>query len=161
MIKSDLQLKQDIEQELRGDPKVNAAHIGVTVEQGAVTLFGVVSSYAEKSAAEEATKRVAGVRTIAQDLTVSLGAAHQRTDTEIAIAVEHALDWDVFVPDSVKATVQNATVSLIGSVKWNFEREAAVNAVRQLTGVVNVSNSIEVVPTASASEAKAAALERR
>jgi len=70
--KSDNQLKQDIETELRWDPKVNAAEIGVTVNEGVVSLLGTVDTYAEKWAAEDATKRVSGVRTVAQDLTVKI-----------------------------------------------------------------------------------------
>jgi len=69
MNKSDNQLKQDIEQELRWDPKINAAQIGVIVDKGVVSLLGAVDTYAEKWAAEDATKRVSGVRTVAQDLT--------------------------------------------------------------------------------------------
>ena len=80
MTKTDLQLKQDIEAELRFDPKVNAAQIGVSVDKGAVSLFGAVDTYPEKWAAEKATKRVGGVRAVAQDLTVKILSEHRRSD---------------------------------------------------------------------------------
>jgi osmotically-inducible protein OsmY len=86
MNKTDIQLKNDIETELSWDPKVNAAQIGVTVAQGAVSLLGTVDTYAEKWAAEDATKRVAGVRTVAQDLEVKIISDHQRNDSDIDAA---------------------------------------------------------------------------
>src|ERR1700691_1612727 len=106
MKKTDLQLKQDIEEELLWDPMVNAAQIGVTVNNGAVSLLGSVDTYAEKWAAEDATKRVSGVRTVAQDLTVKLLGEHKRSDSDIAAAVQNALKWDVYVPKTVTATVR-------------------------------------------------------
>ena len=97
MTKTDNQLRQDIEDELRWDPKVNAARIAVSVDTGAVTLLGAVDTYAEKWAAEEATKRVSGIRTVAQNLTVKILSAHASSDTDIAAAAQSALRWDVFV----------------------------------------------------------------
>jgi osmotically-inducible protein OsmY len=154
MNKSDNQLKQDIESELLYDPKINAAEIGVTVDGGAVTLLGAVDTYPQKWAAEDATKRVSGVRTVAQDLTVKLLEDHKRTDSEIATAVESALKWDVATPSSVTARVHGGLVTLEGQVKWNFEREAAEHAVRYLTGVSGVYNSITLEPRASADEVR-------
>src|ERR1700709_1689523 len=100
-----MQLKNEKQAELRWDPKVNAAQIGVTVDKGAVSLLGTVDTYPEKWAAEEATKRVSGVRTVAQDLTVKLLTDHHRTDQDIALATQNTLTWDVFVPKSVTAKV--------------------------------------------------------
>ena len=164
MSKSDTQLKQDIENELLWDPMVNAAQIGVTVDKGAVSLLGAVDTYAQKWAAEDATKRVFGVRTVAQDLTVRILADHQRSDSEIAVAVQHALKWDVFTPKAVTARVHDSAVTLEGSVTWNFEREAAEQAVRNLTGVVAVHNFIALSIQASATAVKGkveAALQRQ
>ena len=164
MNKSDIQLKSDIEAELRFDPKVNAAQIGVSVDKGAVTLLGTVDSYAEKWATEEATKRVSGVRTVAQDLTVKLLGEHKRSDSEIAAAVQSALMWNFFVPKSVTANVSNGSVTLEGQVSWNYQREAAESAVCFLTGVVAVYNSITLKSQTSTFEVKEkieAALQRQ
>jgi osmotically-inducible protein OsmY len=87
MNKNDSQLKQDVEAELNWDPRVNAAQIGVTVENGAVSLLGTVDTYAEKWAAEEATKRVSGVRIVAEDLKVKLTSGHEHGDQAIAGAI--------------------------------------------------------------------------
>lgn len=164
MTKTDLQLKQDIETELRWDPKVNAAQVGVSVDKGVVSLLGTVDSYAEKWAAEDATKRVSGVRTVAQDLTVKILGEHKRSDSDIAAAVQNALKWDVFVPKEVTAKVQNGAVTLEGPATWGYQRESAERAVRHLTGVVSVHNSIHIKPEASAAQVKEkveAALQRQ
>ena len=142
MTKTDVQLKRDINQELAWDPQVNAAQIAVSVDRGAVTLLGNVDTYWEKWAAEEATKRVAGVRTVAQDLTVNVLNDHKRNDSDIAAAVQRAFQWNVSVPDTVTAEVRNGSVTLSGQVTWNSERAAADQAVRYLKGVVGVSNLI-------------------
>ena len=154
MSKTDNQLKEDIEQELRWDPKVNAAQIGVSVDKGVVTLLGAVDTYPEKWAAEDATKRVCGVRTVAQDLTVKLLSDHVRTDSDIAAATQSALKWDVYVPNSVTAKVHQGAITLEGQVTWNFQREAASRAVCYLAGVVSVFNAITLKPQTSASQVK-------
>ena len=142
MSKTDIQLKKDIEEELRWDPMVNSAQIGVTVDKGAVSLLGAVDTYAEKWAAEDAAKRVGGVRTIAQDLVVKIQSEHKHSDLEIAEAVQSAIKWNVYIPSTVTAKVQQGAVTLEGEVTWNFQRDAATRAVRYLTGVIAVYNSI-------------------
>ena len=163
-MKTEEQLKVDIEEELRWDPKVNAARIGVVVEKGVVSLLGVVDSYADKWAAEDAVKRVGGVRTVAQDLTVKVRDEHVRTDTELAVATQNALEWNVYVPKTVRATVTHGAVTLQGTVSWNHERHAAEWAVRELTGVVAVYDDIVVEPRAMVEQVKEkieAALQRQ
>ncbi len=152
MTKTDMQLKQDIEQELSWDPKINAAQIGVSVDKGAVSLNGEVNTYGEKWAAEDATKRVSGVRTLAQDLKVKASYGDKHSDAEIAGAVQSALKWDVYVPQTVTAKVQDGSVTLEGQVGWNFERDAAEKSVRYLAGVLNVYNSISLKPSMPTAE---------
>src|SRR6478752_323254 len=103
MHKTDNQLKHEIETELAWDPRLNAAQIGVVVDQGAVSLLGTVDTYAQKLAAEAATKRVAGVRTVAQDLKVKVLGDHQRSDSEVAMAVQRTFEWDVCIPKTITA----------------------------------------------------------
>jgi len=136
----------------------------VRVDKGAVSLFGTVGTYAERSAAEDATKRVFGVRTVAQDLTVEIVGEHMRSDSELAAAVQSAFEWDVFVPKTVTAKVQGGWVTLEGHVPWKYQRDAAERSIRCLTGVVGLSNSIAVRPQVSAGEVKEkiqAALQRQ
>ena len=164
MTKTDTQLKQDIELELRWDPKLNAAQIGISVDKGAVSLLGGVDTYAEKWAAEEAVKRVNGVRFVAQDLTVKIQSGHVRNDSDIAGAVKSALEWNVLVPKTVTANIQGGWVTLEGQADLNYQRESAELAVRYLTGITGVTNSITLAPKASVAAVKEkieAALQRQ
>jgi osmotically-inducible protein OsmY len=154
MHKTDIQLKHDIEQELIWDPKVNAAQIGVVVREGAVSLFGTVDTYAEKWAAEDVVRRVSGVRTIALDLTVQILEKHKRSDSEVAAAVQRALEWDVVTPNTVTAEVHDGSVTLKGHAHWHYQRAAAERSVRFLTGVVGVFDCIKLEPQSAASEVK-------
>ena len=149
-MKTDLLLQKEVEEQLRFDPRLNATQIGVTCEDGAITLRGTVDSYAQRYAAEEAVRSVSGVRAIAQDLKVKLTEEHERDDAELAEAAAQALEWDVRVPESVVARVENGWLTLEGSVRWNFEREAAESALRNMKGVQGFTNLISILPTASA-----------
>ena len=147
---SDTDLQRDVLDELKWEPSVNAAHIGVSVKNGVVTLSGHVSSYAEKYAAEKAAKRVHGVAAIANEIDVKLPSSSQRTDEDIAMACVNALKGNVVVPaDKVKVTVNKGWVTLEGEVEWQYQKTAAENSVRYLTGVVGVSNFITVKPRVS------------
>jgi osmotically-inducible protein OsmY len=146
-MKTDTQLKNDVTEELRWDPTVTSTDINVVAKDGIVMLSGTVPHYAEKWAAERATQRVAGVKAITEELEVNLTGDRKRKDSEIAEAVVNALRWHVWVPDTIQATVENGWVTLTGSVKWGFERNSAEDAVRFLSGVKGVSNSITLKPS--------------
>src|SRR3954469_18432161 len=142
---SDIDIQRDVLHELAWEPSVNAAHIGVSVKDGVVTLTGHVPAYAEKYAAERAAKRVEGVRAVANELDVKLPEGSRRTDEDIAAAAVNALRWNILVPaDNIKVTVSKGLVTLEGEVNWQFQRAAADRAVRDLPGVVGVSNYIVV-----------------
>ena len=149
---SSKELQRRVLDELDWEPSVEAAHIGVAVNDGVVTLTGSVSTYAEKMTAEQATKRLVGVKAVANDLEVRPTFPSQPNDTEIAQAVLRALEWDVSIPhDLIQARVAKGTVTLEGEVKFWYQRQAAVNAVRGLKGVQGIVNliSIRAVPKAS------------
>jgi osmotically-inducible protein OsmY len=147
MTKSDSQLKKDVESELEWDASLNADQIGVLVKDGVVTLTGHLASFAEKYAAERAVQRVQGVKGLAVELDVRLGATAQRTDGEIASAAESALRWHALVPqDRIKVMVEKGWVTLSGEVDWEYQRNYAMKAVRPLTGVLGVTNSMSVKP---------------
>jgi osmotically-inducible protein OsmY len=143
-ITSDERLQRDVLEELKWEPSVEAAHIGVTVKDGVVTLTGHVPSLSEKYGAEKAAKRVYGVKDVANELGVKLLASSKRTDEDIAAAVR-ALKWNILVPaDKIMVMVNNGWVTLEGQVHWRFQRNAAERAVRNLPGVVGVTNDIMV-----------------
>jgi len=153
-LKSDTQLKQDVEAELRWDPRTKAAHIGVKVDHGEVALVGAVDTYPQRWAAEDAIKRVSGVRSVVLDLTVKILSDHQRSDPEIAIAILGAFRSNVLVPSTVTVKVQRGVVTLEGQATWNHQRDAAEYAVRYLTGVVRVHNYITLKPDVCAAQVK-------
>ena len=152
---SDAELQRDVMAELKWEPSVDAAHIGVSVKDGVVTLSGHVSSYAEKFAAEEAAKRVHGVQAVVNEIGVKLPGSSERTDEDIAAAAVRVLKWNLLVPaDKIKVTVSKGWVKLEGEVNWQFQKNAAEFTVRYLTGVMGVSNLIEVKPRVTPSELK-------
>jgi osmotically-inducible protein OsmY/sporulation protein YlmC with PRC-barrel domain len=160
----DLAIKKAVEEELRWEPSVNAAAIGVAVKDGIVTLTGRISSYVEKMAAARAAARVAGVKAVVNDLEVGLSATDHRSDEEIARAVANALASNTSIPpDRVKAQVSQGRVTLEGTVEWYYQKVAAERAVRYLRGVKGVSNNIVVKPAVIADVVKSqieAALKR-
>ncbi len=143
--KTDAQIQQDVLNELKWDSRVEETEVGVQVEKGIVTLTGGVSGWAKRVAAQEAAHRVYGVLDVANDIQVKMAGSLMRTDTEIAQAVRHALEWDVFVPDKqITSTVSNGWVTLEGTVDVWSHREDAERAVRNLSGVHGVTNKIAV-----------------
>jgi osmotically-inducible protein OsmY len=143
--RSDTDLKQRIMRELKWDSRIPWASIVVGVSDGVVTLTGVVSSYAQKFAAQEATHRVTGVLDVANDIDVNPVDSFMRTDTEIASAVRNALEWDALVPNElIQSTVSDGWVTLEGQVDYWRERSDAERAIRRLAGVVGVNNKITI-----------------
>ena len=143
----DRQLQLDVLDELRWEPGVKATDIGVTVKDGVVMLEGTVESYAEKWAAEEAVKRLPGVKALAMDIEVKLPGSSERSDTDIAQAAENSLKWDVAVPHKqIKVSVERGFVTLEGEVDWQFQKSAADRAVRHLKGVKGLNNFITIKP---------------
>lgn len=143
-MKNDRQLQKDIIAALEYSPAIAAEHIGVTVHDGVVTLTGVVSSYAEKYAAEKACFRIHGVKAVADSLEVKLPGTHVRSDTDIAQAAADALAWNVLVPATVQVSVEKGRVILRGHVDWDFQRNAAEKALRNLTGITELVNHISI-----------------
>jgi len=164
-MKTDSQLQQDVMEELKWEPAVHAAQIGVEVTDGVVTLAGEVSSYVEKWNAERAAQRVNGVKALAVALTVKLSEFGRRTDADIAGSARNILGWTSSLPvDAVKVLVEGGWLTLSGDVEWQYQRQDAVDCVRYLSGVVGVSNQIAIKPPVAAAVVKSdieAALKRR
>lgn len=138
-------LQSRVVEALEFDPSVNAANIGVTVHDGIVTLKGFAASYAEKLSALRISERVLGVRAVVDQLEIELPDRSARSDEELAKAILNALEWDVVVPKNrIKVAVRNAQVTLEGHVDWQYQRNAAERAVRNLTGVRKVHNHLVI-----------------
>ena len=144
---TDSRLQQAVTEELNWEPSVVSAHIGVAASSGVVTLTGHVLSYAQKHAAETATRRVRGVKGVAQEIEVRLPFETKRTDEDIAAAAIDRMGWDVSIPkDAVKVQVENGWVTLTGQVDWYYQKDAAGQELRHLSGVTGLSDQITVRP---------------
>jgi osmotically-inducible protein OsmY len=145
-MKTDSQLQQDVMAELKWEPLLRAAEIGVTAKDGIVTLSGTVDGYGKKSEAEDAAKRVAGVKAVVEAIEIKYANGWaKKEDSDIASEIVNALKWNWEVPsDTVKTRVEGGWVTLEGELEWNFQSEAAVKSVRQLLGVLGVTNRIKI-----------------
>lgn len=144
-MKNDAQIQTDVQNQLKWEPEMNAAQIGVAVSNGIVTLSGIVDTYPKKLTTERITKNVIGVKAVALDIQVGISPVNRKSDTEIAEACVNALRWDSSVPDDkIKVRVENGTVSIDGTVEWGYQRLAAKNAIMKLMGVKGVNNLIVV-----------------
>jgi osmotically-inducible protein OsmY len=149
-MKSDVQLKKEVEQELEWDPAINAAGIGVEVHDRIVTLAGHLNSFTEKLAARRAAQRVQGVKGVVVELDVRVPTQDRRSDEEIAAAVRSVLEWTAGLSEqAVKVTVEKGCVTLSGEVDWGYQMKAAGNVVAPLRGVVTVINQVDVRGNAS------------
>jgi osmotically-inducible protein OsmY len=146
-MRSDIDIKRDVEDELRSDPEIDAIDIGVAVKNGVVTLSGFVRSYSEKLEAERTAKRVAGVAGVANDIEVRLPIFNQRPDPDIAReAVAEIQNELPYSSDHIRVLVDNGWVTLEGWVEWNYQRQRAHDAVRRVRGIKGVSNLIQLRP---------------
>jgi osmotically-inducible protein OsmY len=144
---TDKDLKQHVQSALDWEPSLDASDIGVSVDEGVVTLRGNVASYAEKVTAERAVLRVYGAKAVANDLVVHFLSGFDRTDTEVAQAAVAALKWNTMVPkDHVTVTVTGGFLTLNGTLDWQYQKDAAARAVRDLTGVKGITNNITLQP---------------
>lgn len=144
-MKNNSELQVDVQNAIKWEPLLNAAEIGVTAKDGVVSLTGVVDSYAKKLEAEKAAKGVFGVKALVEKIQVKFPSSWTKTNEEIANEVLTALKSNWSVPkDKVIVKVENGWVTLEGELPWNFEREAAKNAINYLAGVKGVTNNIKI-----------------
>jgi osmotically-inducible protein OsmY len=154
-MKSDYEIQMDVMDQLKWDPRLEASEIGVSVKNGIVTLSGQVDTFSKKMAAENAARKVFGVRAVAEDIQVGPLALFPRNDTEIAQSVLSALRMHTSVPyEKIRVTVENGFVTLEGDAEWEFQRSAAKAAVENVSGVKSVMNHISIKTKASVSEVK-------
>jgi osmotically-inducible protein OsmY len=150
---TDRELQQHVQNALDWEPSIESTEIGVSVDNGIVTLRGDVHSYTEKSAAERVALHVYGTKAVANDINVRLTSRYERTDTEIAQAAVSAMKWNTMVPaDKVNLTVSNGWITLSGTADWQYQRDAAARAVRDLMGVKGVTNNITLKPHVQAGD---------
>lgn len=154
-MKSDSDIKRDVEAELKWDPDIDATDIAVAAKGGVVTLTGFVKSYMHKYQAERDAKRVSGVIGVANDIEVRLPSSSERPDPEIARDAVTALKNELpYSSENMKVTVRNAWVTLEGTAEWNYQRTRAEEAARRVKGIKGITNLIELKPRVAPSEIK-------
>jgi osmotically-inducible protein OsmY len=154
-MKTDTELQQHVMDELKWEPTIHAAEIGVTFKDGVVTLSGSVDSYGKKWAADRAAKRVFGVKAVIEEIKVTLAGSYKRADKDIAQSAAKVLELNLWIPSNrIKVMVQDGLITLSGDVDWYYQKERAEDTVRHLIGVLGVINSIIVKPPVKAVEVK-------
>jgi osmotically-inducible protein OsmY len=154
-MRSDIDIKRDVEDELRWDPDIDATDIAVAVKNGVVALTGFVRSYSQKIDAEADAKRVAGVLGVANDIEVRLPGIDERPDPEIARDAITELKGELpYSWDKIRVVAKNGWVTLEGDVEWNYQRDRAEKAIRRVRGVTGVTNSIHLKPRVAPAEIK-------
>jgi len=144
-MKTNQDLQRDVQDAIKWEPLLNAAEIGVTAKDGVITLTGTVESYAKKLGAADAAKNVSGVKAVAEEITIKYGDLGGKTDTDIANEVLNAWKWRWEVPEGkIKVKVEHGWVTLEGDLEWNYQRETAKDAIRNLSGVLGVNNNIKI-----------------
>ncbi len=144
-MKKNSELQLDVQNAIKWEPLLHAAEIGVTAKDGVITLNGVVDSYVKKVEAENAAKKVIGVKALVENIEVIFPHSWSKSDGEVATEVVAALKTNYSVPnDKLSIKVEKGWVTLDGELPWNYQREAALSTVRYLTGVKGVSNNIKI-----------------
>ena len=147
---NDRVLRQRVVDALDWEPSIDSAHIGVSVENGIVTLMGHVPNYAQKDAAERVARRGKDVRGIAEQIRVDIGSPSPYLDDDIARRAVDVLDANVLVPPKgVQVKVQQGWLTLSGEVHWDYQRTAAVADLKKLRGVTGITNNATLKPRAS------------
>ncbi|MDI1255475.1 MAG: BON domain-containing protein [Flavobacterium sp.] len=144
-MKSNEALQKNVVDAINWEPLLQAAEIGVMANDGVITLTGSVNTYAKKAEAEHAAKNVTGVKTVFETIEVVFNEKDKRTDAEITTAIENAFRWHWDIPtEKVTTVVENGWVFLDGELEWNYQKEAAKNAVCNLIGIKGITNNIIV-----------------
>jgi osmotically-inducible protein OsmY len=155
-MRTDSEIKRDVEDELKYDADIESSDIGVSVKNSVVSLTGFVGSYREKLRAEEDAKRINGVMALANDLEVRLPSTDSRPDPEIARDVVAQLKLELpFSHEKIKTVVKNGWVTLEGDVEWNYQRERAESAALRVKGVLGITNHVNIAPRVKPTEIKA------
>ena len=149
-MKTDSEIQKDVIDELRWEPFLKTSEIGVSVKSGIVTLSGTVDTYSKKVSAENAAKRVEGVKAVAEDILIEYTREGKRSDSAIAAAIVDALKWHSAMQENkIKVKVEDGFVTLEGDVEWEFQKNSARYMVENLQGVNGITNLIQIKPSTS------------
>jgi osmotically-inducible protein OsmY len=146
-MKKNSELQANVLYAIKWEPLLRATDIGVRAKNGVISLTGEVDSYIKKIEAENAAKNVIGVKAIIENIEVNIPNQWVKTDLEIANEIYSSLKKTWSLPeDKITINVENGWVTLGGEFHWNYQREAAKNAVYYLFGVKGITNDIKIIP---------------
>ncbi|MBC6110941.1 BON domain-containing protein [Pedobacter fastidiosus] len=138
-------LQLDVLEAIKWEPLLHAAEIGVTAQEGIITLTGTVDSFAKKMEAEHAARTVIGVRAVVEKIEVVFGADGKKTDLELAAEILKSIRLNPEIPqDKIFIKVENSWVTIEGELKWYTQKEAVQKSVEALSGIRNLTNNIQV-----------------
>nr|WP_317897662.1 BON domain-containing protein [Aurantibacillus circumpalustris] len=144
-MKTDREIQADVMSEIQWEPALLGNEIGVSVNEGVVMLSGIVDTYYKKRLAEKVSKKVNGVKAVAEEILVKVPGSNIYTDVDIAKAALSALKWNSAVNENtITVQVENAQVTLEGDAEWAFQKLSAQKAIENLNGVCCIINNIHV-----------------
>jgi osmotically-inducible protein OsmY len=143
-MKTDIQIQQDIEDELKWDTTINDTQVRVVVSDGDVTLYGRVPVYSDKVSAEMAANRIGGVKAITNAIHVEISDLDARTDADLTQVALKVWDWNARVPKGLQLRVDHGWITLRGHVDWEFQRNVAEDSLTSLMGVRGIDNLISL-----------------
>jgi osmotically-inducible protein OsmY len=144
-MKTNEDLQKDVQNAIKWESLLNESEIGVNVKEGVITLTGVVDNYSKKIEAENAAKKVTGVKAVVENIEIAFGSSYNKSDTEIANEILHAWKWNWQVPnDNIHLKIENGWVIIDGEVEWNYQKEAAKKSIVNLSGIKGITNNVHV-----------------
>lgn len=144
-MKTDEILEKDISNSLKLESPITNSNIIVISDDGIVTLIGVVDNFTKRTLAENNTRKIAGVKSVINKIYVVIESWDEKKDVEIAAEILTSFRWNWnTLNDTIKVRVLNGWVTLSGELEWNYQKEAAKEAVVNLIGVKGISNYIDI-----------------
>jgi len=149
------QLRRDVIDQRHSEPSIDGAHIDVAARKGVVTHRGHVSTYVDKTTAVITAHRAKGARAIGAVKRIRYDfysfLAQWKEDRKPAddVIAQRAIDIlqsDPLVPDdSIQVAVSDGLITLSGAADWDYQKIAAEDDVRKLSGVTGVIDNIKTV----------------
>ena len=144
-MKTDEILQKDVSNALKWKSPISISNIIVISNDGVVTLTGVVENYIKKTQAENSTRKIVGVKSVINKIDVLINSWEGKKDVAITAEILTIFRWNWHtINDTIKVSVINGWVTLFGELEWNYQKEAAKEAVTNLIGVKGVSNKIVI-----------------
>lgn len=138
----DQQITQAIENDLLLDQAVSAHLIDVTTDKGIVTLSGTVNQLLAKERAVRVAESIKGVLNVINQIEVN---PIERADSDIKQDIKNALKWDAATESyEIDVSVNNGVVTLSGNVQSWAEKQLAAKVAKNVHGIKNIQNNIEV-----------------